>query len=351
MLDHFTVVTLLVSVHAAFFRRWGDDLTQFNGFVVAVDDNPANLDTLLDALSSEQLDLAVATDGNMAIRLIEREQPDLVLLDVMLPDIDGFGVCRRLKANPQTADTQIVFMTALNNREHRLQGLKAGAVDYISKPFDAEELLARIRPHIAVRRMTRALQEKNASLESEVRQRVAVEAAREALLVELMTRTEELREAKEGLERELVEKGRANAERTALHEQIIAVQRSRLLELSTPLIPITDRILVMPLIGTMDSDRAQQAIHAMLHGASSRGAEFVILDITGLKRVDESVAAMLLTAASGLRLLGTRTVITGIGSEVARTLVRLDAPLQGVVTKGTLQDGIAVAMHASRHRG
>ncbi|WP_437898986.1 response regulator [Sorangium sp. So ce124] len=326
-------------------------MTQFNGFVVAVDDNPANLDTLLDALSSEHLDLAVATDGNMAISLIEREQPDLVLLDVMLPDIDGFGVCKRLKANPQTADTQIVFMTALNNREHRLQGLKAGAVDYISKPFDTEELLARIRPHIAVRRMTRALQEKNASLESEVRQRVAVEAAREALLVELMTRTDELREAKEGLERELVEKGRANAEKTALHEQVIAVQRSRLLELSTPLIPITDRILVMPLIGTMDSDRAQQAIHAMLHGASSRGAEFVILDITGLKRVDESVATMLLAAASGLRLLGTRTVITGIGSEVARTLVHLDAPLQGVVTKGTLQDGIAVAMHASRHRG
>ncbi|MRG96615.1 response regulator [Polyangium spumosum] len=327
-----------------------DALTQYNGLVVAVDDNPVNLDTLLEALSGERLDLAVATDGSMAMRLIEREQPDLVLLDVMLPDIDGFEVCRRLKANPKTADTHIVFMTSLSNREHRLQGLHAGAVDYISKPFDSEELLARIRPHIAVRRMTRALREKNTSLEEEVRQRAAAEAAREALLVELMTRTDELRDAKERLERELVEKGRADEERTALHEQIIAAQRTRLLELSTPLIPITDRILVMPLIGTMDADRVAQAIETMLQGASSRGAEFVILDITGLKRVDENVASMLLVAASGLQLLGTRTVITGIRSEVARTLVHINASLQGIVTKATLQDGIAVAMQAARHR-
>src|SRR5689334_21494376 len=109
-----------------------DALTQFNGLVVTVDDNPANLDTLLEAFSGEHLGLAVDTDGSMAMSLIEREQPDLVLLDVMLPDIDGFEVCRRLKANPQTVDTQIVFMTALNNREQRLQGLKAGAVDSIS---------------------------------------------------------------------------------------------------------------------------------------------------------------------------------------------------------------------------
>jgi len=325
-------------------------LTQYNGLVVAVDDNPINLDTLLEALSEERLDLAVATDGRMAMSLIEREQPDLVLLDVMLPDIDGFEVCRRLKANPQTTDTQVIFMTALSNRDHRLQGLHAGAVDFISKPFDPEELLARIRPHIALRRMTRALQEKNARLEAEIQQRVAVEATREALLRELVTRTDELHDAKERLERELVEKGQANADKTALHEQIIAAQRTRLLELSTPLIPITDRILVMPLIGTMDVDRAQQAIEAMLQGASGRSAEFVILDITGIKHVDEGVASMLLVAASGLRLLGTRTVITGIRSEVARTLVQLDTSLQGVVTKATLQDGIAVAMQASRHR-
>lgn len=328
-----------------------DNVTQFDGLVVAVDDNPVNLDTLLDALSGERLDLAIATDGNSALSLIEREQPDLVLLDVMLPDISGFEVCRRLKSNPKTADTQVVFMTSLSNREHRLQGLHAGAVDYISKPFDTEELLARIRPHIAIRRMTRALQEKNTNLEAEVKQRVAVESAREALLHELMTLTEELREAKERLERELVEKGRANEERTALHEQVIAAQRTRLQELSTPLIPITDRILVMPLIGTMDRERAQQAIDALLQDASSRAAEFVILDITGLKRVDESVASMLLLAASGLRLLGTRAVITGIRSEVARSLVQLNASLQGIVTKATLQDGIAVAMQAARHRG
>lgn len=328
-----------------------DSVTPFDGLVVAVDDNPINLDTLLDALSGERLDLAIATDGSSALSLVESEQPDLVLLDVLLPDISGFEVCRRLKANPKTADTQVVFMTSLSNREHRLQGLRAGAVDYISKPFDTEELLARIRPHIAVRKMTRALQEQNTNLEAEVKQRVAVEAAREDLLRELMALTEQLRQAKERLERELTEKGRANEERTALQEQVIAAQRTRLLELSTPLIPITDRILVMPLIGTMDKDRAQQALDALLQDASSRSAEFVILDITGLTRVDESVAAMLLHAASGLRLLGTRAVITGIRSEVARALVQLNASLQGIVTKATLQDGIAVAMQTARYRG
>lgn len=328
-----------------------DDRTQFDGLVIVVDDSPTNLDTLLDALSGERLDLAVATDGRTAIELIEREQPDLVLLDVLLPDINGFEVCRRLKANPLTADVQVVFMTALSNREHRLQGLHVGAVDFITKPFDSEELLARIRPHIAVRRMTRALREKNARLEEEIRQRTAVEEAREGLVRELISRTEELRLAKERLERELEEGALADAEKAMLQEQVISAQRARLQELSTPLIPITSRILVMPLIGTMDTDRAEQAIEAMLAGASSRATEFVILDITGLKHVDASVAAMLVSAANGLRLLGTRTVITGVRADVARTLVHIDASLQGIVTKATLQDGIAVAMHAARGRG
>jgi len=317
----------------------------FDGLVVIVDDSPSNLDTLIHALteSGECLDLAIATDGSTALTLIEREQPDVVLLDVMLPDINGFEVCRRLKANPRTRDIQIIFMTAMNDREHMLQGLRAGAVDYVSKPFDTEELLARIRPHMAVRRMTKALQEKNARLEEEIRQRAAAEKARESLLQELMSRTNELSEAKARIEREF-------AERASLQEQIIAVQRARLHELSTPLIPITDRILVMPLIGAMDAERAQQAIEAMLHGASRRSAEFVILDLTGLKQVDESVASMLVQAAAGLRLLGARTVITGIGPEMAQTLVRIDATMQGIITKATLQDGIAITINAARRR-
>jgi anti-anti-sigma regulatory factor len=198
--------------------------------------------------------------------------------------------------------------------------------------------------------MTKALQQKNARLEQEVQQRVAVESAREGLLRELMGRTEELREAKEQLELELAERARADAERASLQEQVIATQRARLVELSTPLIPITDRILAMPLIGAMDTDRAQQAIETLLEGASRRSAEFVILDITGLQRVDESVASMLVLAASGLRLLGARTVITGIGAEVARTLIHSNASLDGIITKATLQDGIAIAMQTIGRR-
>ncbi|XYH98616.1 AAA family ATPase [Sorangium sp. So ce1128] len=172
--------------------------------------------------------------------------------------------------------------------------------------------------------------------------------ANEALEERIADRTKELREANERLRFELGERERAEAERERLQEEIIRTQRERLSEMSTPLIPITDGIMVMPLIGTVDQARACQMLETVVEGASSRQAAAVIIDITGVKVVDTSVAAMLVSAAGALKLIGAQAVLTGIRPEVARTLVQLGVELRSIVTKGSLQSGIAYAL---RHSG
>jgi anti-anti-sigma regulatory factor len=165
----------------------------------------------------------------------------------------------------------------------------------------------------------------------------------EALEDAIAARTDELRQANARLQLELVERESAERARAALHADLLRVQKERLAELSTPLIPITDEIMVMPLIGTMDAERAQQVLQTALNGAETRRVGIVIIDITGVRIVDSSVAATLTRTASALRMLGTEVVITGIRWAVAETLVELDLDFTGTVTRGTLQSGIAYA--------
>lgn len=137
---------------------------------------------------------------------------------------------------------------------------------------------------------------------------------------------------------------RAEAEQARLQEEIIQVQAALLMELSTPLIPISDHVLVLPLVGSVDSQRAQQMLKTLLHGIAESRAEVVILDITGVAIVDTQVANGLIRAAQAVKLLGAQVVLTGIRPEVAHTLVGLGAELPGIVTFSTLQRGIAFAM-------
>lgn len=171
---------------------------------------------------------------------------------------------------------------------------------------------------------------------------IAVENAR--LYSYVKRRTEELRAMEERLERELRERERAESESAALQAEIIDVQKARLAELSTPIIPITDEIMVMPLIGTMDRQRAQQVLTTALQGVQAHRAKVVIIDITGVKLVDADVASTLIGTAGALRLLGAQSVITGIRPEVAQTLVGLDIDFGSIVTRGNLQSGIAYAL-------
>jgi len=127
-------------------------------------------------------------------------------------------------------------------------------------------------------------------------------------------------------------------------QEIIRAQALAIEELSTPLIPIADEILVMPLIGMMDSVRAQQVMHSLLSGLAASRGKFAILDITGVPVVDTAVANAILRAAHAARLLGTEVILTGIRPEVAQTLVSIEADLSNITTRGTLQSGIAYAL-------
>ena len=125
--------------------------------ILIVDDTPANLSVLLQCLDEAGYRVLVAEDGEEALELIAQAVPDLVLLDVMMPGIDGFETCRRLRAAPATAELPVIFMTAMTDTSEKLAGFAAGAVDYITKPVQHEEALARVATHLQIRRLRREL--------------------------------------------------------------------------------------------------------------------------------------------------------------------------------------------------
>jgi PAS domain S-box-containing protein len=147
-----------------------------------------------------------------------------------------------------------------------------------------------------------------------------------------------------GRGQDITERRRAEEERQQLQEELIQAQAAALQELSTPLIPISDTVVVMPLIGRIDERRAGQILETLLTGIQAQGADLAIIDITGVHLVDTQVAHALLQAARAVQLLGARVVLTGLRPEVAQTLVSLGVDLSGIVTRGTLQSGIAYGL-------
>ncbi len=131
-----------------------------SGSLLIVDDTPTNLEILVEFFSEKGFDVFVAMDGESAIEQIALARPDLILLDVMMPGIDGFETCRRLKANKENADIPIIFMTALTDTVDKIKGFAAGAVDYVTKPIQHEEVLARVTTHLKLRRLQQHLEEK-----------------------------------------------------------------------------------------------------------------------------------------------------------------------------------------------
>ena len=127
--------------------------------ILLVDDNPNNLKVLSEAIQGHGWKALMATDGESAIEQAEYARPDLIILDVMMPGIDGFETCRRLKANAITEDIPVIFMTALSNATDKVKGLEIGAVDYITKPFQQEEVIARLKLHLKISHLTRTLEQ------------------------------------------------------------------------------------------------------------------------------------------------------------------------------------------------
>ncbi|MEM9539168.1 MAG: response regulator [Cyanobacteria bacterium P01_E01_bin.42] len=127
--------------------------------ILAVDDTPANLEILMEVLSSVGYMVSTVTSGDRALRWLQKKVPALILLDIQMPGIDGFETCRQIKANPETANIPIIFITALSDTESIIKGFSLGAVDYITKPFREVELLARVKTHINLHLFSRQLAE------------------------------------------------------------------------------------------------------------------------------------------------------------------------------------------------
>ncbi len=140
--------------------------------ILIVDDIPDNLLVLFSYLEEKGFKVLLAEDGNTALQIAQSQTPDLILLDVLMPDIDGFETCRRLKAKPLTREIPVIFLTALSETVNKVQGFKLGGVDYITKPSEQEEVLVRIQTHLNLRKMRQTLAIKN----QELQQRLNFEA-------------------------------------------------------------------------------------------------------------------------------------------------------------------------------
>ncbi|MBE9128723.1 MULTISPECIES: response regulator [unclassified Coleofasciculus] len=134
--------------------------------IFIVDDRPSNLQLLSEFLKESGFKVLVARDGESALKKLEKISPDLILLDVMMPGIDGFETCRRIKASPATHDIPVIFMTVLSDTADKVKGFEAGGVDYITKPIQGEEVLARINVHLHLRSLTKQLQDAKQAAEA-----------------------------------------------------------------------------------------------------------------------------------------------------------------------------------------
>jgi PAS domain S-box-containing protein len=190
------------------------------------------------------------------------------------------------------------------------------------------------------------LMDKNEQLSRAVEQRASSEKMLAASMRQLESQAQSLREANEQIRLELRERERVEAERRE-QERVIAAQRDTLLELSAPIIPISEGILVMPLIGVIDAERSKLILDTALRGATELRASHFIIDVTGIKTVDSTAAALVINTARGLELLGARAIITGISPPVAQTFVQLSLNFNGMITEATVQAGLKRAL-ASR---
>lgn len=160
--------------------------------ILVVDDTPANLRLLTEILTKEGYRVRPASSGRLALKAVAAVSPDLILLDVTMPDMNGYEVCRELKANEASRLIPVIFISALNDTTDKIKGFEAGGVDYITKPFQAAEVLARIETHLSLRRMQKRIEAQNIQLHHEIAERERFEV--------------ELKKYQEGLEDLVAEK-------------------------------------------------------------------------------------------------------------------------------------------------
>jgi len=136
--------------------------------ILLVDDNPTNLQVLFQTLDGIGCKLLIAKNGEIAISIAGKALPDLILLDIMMPGIDGYEVCRQLKSNAATSNIPVIFLSALGDTEDKVKGLQLGAVDYITKPFQPDEVIARVNTHLTIHRLKREVESQKDQLKHEL---------------------------------------------------------------------------------------------------------------------------------------------------------------------------------------
>lgn len=160
----------------------------FSKFILIVDDNPTSLALLSTSLEDFGYAIKNASDGESALILLDYHRPSLILLDVTMPGISGFETCQRIKANPKTRDVPLVFMTALSDVDNKSKGLALGAVDYITKTFHQEEVIARVKIHLQMGELLQTLRQQNKQMTAEVLRREQAEAQLKAINQQLENR-------------------------------------------------------------------------------------------------------------------------------------------------------------------
>ncbi|HMQ51164.1 MAG TPA: response regulator [Anaerolineae bacterium] len=164
------------------------------GRILIIDDEPTNLAVLFQYLDQHGYEVFVAENGKSGLGRIQPARPDIILLDVLMPGIDGFETCQRLKENAETRSIPVIFMTALSDTAHKVKGFQVGAVDFVTKPFQYEELLMRLKTHLTIVNLQRELQQRNTFLEQEITQRKHAEQKLQAYAAKLKQSNQELQE-------------------------------------------------------------------------------------------------------------------------------------------------------------
>ena len=231
--------------------------------VLIVDDTPDNLAVLVDVLGCGGFEVLVARSGEQALELLRYSIPDLILLDVVMPGIDGFETCRRLKADERTQPIPVIFMTALTDTTDKVRSFQLGAVDYVTKPFEAEEVMGRVRTHVTLRKLQEEAQEANARLlvaNDELEQRVA---ARTDELRAALTEVEALRDRLEDENTYL----RQEIRQSVNADELIGASPSHteLLGLIAQVAPTDASVLITGETGT-----GKELVARAIHEASSR---------------------------------------------------------------------------------
>ena len=191
------------------------------GNILIVDDTPANLRVLAQLLTAHGYRARPVPSGAYALSSLQSAMPDLILLDIMMPEMDGYELCYLLKTRPETQDIPVIFISALDETFDKVKAFSLGAVDYISKPFQEEEVLARLETHLALRRLQQELAQKNEALAQ----------ANAGLEDKVTARTQALAEANQALQAEIEQGKRHQQEKDRLFE--LAQQQSEQLRLMT----------------------------------------------------------------------------------------------------------------------